>query len=237
MSMFARAGSYRPRRAAELPPGQREVRAFPRFSDEPLRWAPPLGDPVVEISFTETASAILDLQTVSTSFVEPTHDFHCVTTWSYRGVQWGGFSLAQLVVDELGVDLDTLPPFARAFGADGRHAIFETIDLVDESVLLALEKGGQPLCRRHGGTVRLVCPKQYGYKNVKHLTRIEFSMEQPAGSFGKKEHLRARVDVEERHSSLPNWLLRLPYRATVVPTALAADRGLRNSPSDDGNAD
>lgn len=98
-------------------------------------------------------------------------------------------------------------------------------------MFLATERDGAPLDRRHGGSVRLVSPLQYGYKNIKHVERIEFHSEQPEGSFGKKEHLRARVAEEERHSRLPNWLLRVPYRLTVVPTALAADRGLQKSPA------
>ena len=74
-----------------------------------------------------------------------------------------------------------------------------------------------------------MCPKQYGYKSAKHLTAITFHDSQPEGSFGKKEHVRARIAHEERHSTLPNWLLRVPYRLAVVPTALAADRSLKRS--------
>ena len=107
--------------------------------------------------------------------------------------------------------------------------MFRTEDLVDPSVILATEHDGAPIGRRHGGSVRLISPLQYGYKSAKHLKRIEFVEEQPDGSFGKKEHLRARVANEERHSTVANWLLRTPYRLTVVPTALAADRGLNKS--------
>ena len=119
--------------------------------------------------------------------------------------------------------------FAAAYAHDERHAVFRTEDLVDPSVMLATEHDGAPIGRRHGGSVRLISPLQYGYKSAKHLKRIEFAEEQPDSSFGKKEHLRARVANEERHSTVANWLLRTPYRLTVVPTALAADRGLNKS--------
>ena len=204
--------------------------AFPRFSDEPLRWAPALGDPVVDIVVPGAPRAQLDLSTVAANKIERTHDFHCVTTWTYRDVDWGGFSLAELLSGDVGLDLDGLPPFAAVYALDDRHAIFRTEDLIDPSVLLVTERDGVPLDQRHGGAVRLISPLQYGYKSAKHVERIEFFHEQPESSFGKKEHLRARVDMEERHSSLPNWLLRVPYRLTVVPTALAADRALRGSP-------
>lgn len=235
MSLLATARSYRPRRPSisspPLPPGQREVSAFPRFSDDPLRWAPEVGDPVVEVSIPGQEVHVLDLRSAGSSFIERTHDFHCVTTWSYRGVRWGGYVLADLFASGLGLDVASLPKFAAAYGADDRHAVFCTEDLVHPSVLLATELDGQPIGQRHGGAVRLVCPLQYGYKSAKHLRRIEFSDERPTGSFGKKEHLRGRVSEEERHGTLPNWLLRRPYRLTVVPTALVADRGLANSPS------
>lgn len=44
-----------------------------------------------------------------------------------------------------------------------------------------------------------------------------------------KEHLRARVALEERHPTLPNWLLRVPYRLVIAPTALLAERSLERS--------
>ena len=83
---------------------------------------------------------------------------------------------------------------------------------------------------RHGAPLRFVSPRQYGYKNVKHLSRIDFRTAEPPSTLGPKEHLRARVAEEERHASLPNWAVRVPYRLTIVPTALAGDRGLRRSP-------
>ncbi len=204
---------------------------MPRFSDEPLRWAPQTADPVLSVSIEDgTEPLMLDLRETRTRRVERTHDFHCVTGWSYRDLAWGGVVLQELLQDHLGSGAHDLPPFALAYGADDRHAIFVTEDLVDPSVLVATTLDGEPVPRRHGGAVRLVSPKQYGYKSVKHLTRIEFVHGEPASSLGGKEHLRARIDHEERHATLPNWLIRFPYRLMVVPTALMGDRGLRNSP-------
>lgn len=193
-----------------------------------MRAAPPASDPILQIGGAGP-SVDVDLRATTTEFVEHTHDFHCVTTWTYRDVIWGGFALRDVLVDDCGLDIADLPPFAKAAAGDGRHAVFRSDDLLEPSVLVATQLQGEPLPRRHGAPLRLITPNQYGYKNVKHLTRIEFAATQPESSFGKKEHLRARVALEERHPTLPNWALRVPYRLTVVPTALAAEKGLRKS--------
>ena len=91
-------------------------------------------------------------------------------------------------------------------------------------MLIATHLDGEPLTPRHGASLRLVSPSQYGYKNVKHLTTIDLVDVEPAPRLGPKEHLRARVALEERHSRLPNWLIRWPYRLVVPLTAHLADR-------------
>jgi len=218
---------YWPRRADGLPPGQREVRRMPRFSDKPLRWAPVPGPVELTISVDgEPRRTLVGADWDVYGSVEQTSDFHCVTTWSYRGLQWGGIRLARVLEDVIG----TLPPHAVAHAADRQSAVFVTDDLIEPNVLLATRLDGEPLSRRHGAPLRLVCPGQYGYKSVKHLTGIDLLHDEPASAIGPKEHRRARVDREERHATLPNWAVRLPYRLIVVPTALAAERGLRQSP-------
>ena len=217
-----------PRRAEGLPPGQRQVKVFPRFSDKPLRWAPPSepialtvsvdGDPISTFSADDLGRF---------EQVEQVSDFHCVTTWTYRGARWGGVRFGQLAAT---VFDGTTPPYLAAHAADRMSAIYVTDDLDNNNVLLALKLDGQPLDRRHGAPLRLVSPDQYGYKNIKHLVGLDFRHEEPASTMGPKEHLRARVAAEERHSSLPNWAVKAPYRLTIIPTALVAERALRSSP-------
>ncbi len=219
--------SYLPRRAAGLPPGQREVRVMPRFSDAPLRPPPPMTPISLQISCAGSALASFDADRLAAiGRRDQTGDFHCVTTWSYRGVRWTGTPMTDLI-DELFGDRVAVPTYAVASAADGAAAIFVTEDLVADDVLLATDLDGEPLGPRHGGPLRLVTPGQYGYKNVKHLRAIDFVVERPASRLGPKEHLRARVDREERHATLPSRLLRVPYRLMVIPTALAAERALR----------
>ena len=79
---------YVPRRADGLPPGQREVRRMPRFSDKPLRWAPVPGAVRLTISVEDDVVAQVGPDDWGGyEWVEAMHDFHCVTTWTYRGLR------------------------------------------------------------------------------------------------------------------------------------------------------
>lgn len=217
-----------PRRVAGLPPGQRAIREFPRFADKPLRPAPIVG--AIELTISVEGEPLRELNSDDLRVyetVEQTNDFHCVTTWTYQNARWSGVPVARVIADVLG---HTTPPFAIASCADGHAAVFAAADLCGPDVLLATRLAGQPLNHRHGAPLRLVSPNQYGYKSAKHLVGIDFVAEEPVSTIGSKEHLRARVDHEERHAIVPGRLLRIPYRLIIIPTALAAERRLRKSP-------
>ena len=215
-------------RAQGLPPGQRQVRAFPRFSDNPLRAAPPIEPIALTVSIDGEP-----LRTFSTDDlgrfeqVDQVSDFHCVTTWTYRYAHWGGVRFSELAAT---VFDGATPRYLAAHAADRMVAIYVSDDLDDDNVLLATKLDGQPLDRRHGAPLRLVSPDQYGYKNLKHLVGLDFRNEEPSSAMGPKEHLRARVAAEERHSTLPNWAVKGQYRLSIIPTALVAERTLRSSP-------
>jgi len=69
--------------------------------------------------------------------------------------------------------------------------------------------------------VRLIAPAHYGYKSVKHLSRIEFRNEEDgyrASGFRFMDHPRARVALEERGRGVPGWLLRRLYRPLISDT-------------------
>ena len=172
---------YWPRRASGLPPGQRLPTEMPRFSDVPQRPAPTMPDePLLEVSNGGRGLGVVtaaDLQALGPRVQRA--DFHCVTTWSVRGLDWTGVP---------------------------RRAVFASVGITD-------------------APPRLVSPSQYGYKSVKHLVAIDFRAEKPRVM--AKEHLRARVALEERHPRLPGWLVALPYRLVIPPTAYVAERSLR----------
>jgi DMSO/TMAO reductase YedYZ molybdopterin-dependent catalytic subunit len=110
--------------------------------------------------------------------------------------------------------------------------VFRTDDLFADDVMLAWALNDGALGLRHGAPLRLVSPAQYGYKNVKHVESIALHRERPASLLGAKEHLRARVALEERHSRIPGRVLRWPYRVLVPITASVAERTLRKQPDD-----
>ena len=97
-------------------------------------------------------------------------------------------------------------------------------DLLGPDVLVASTLHGEPLEIRHGAPLRLLSPSQYGYKSVKHLCALEIHVTEPPSTLGPKEHLRARVALEERHSRIPARLLRWPYRLLVPLTITVAER-------------
>lgn len=219
-----------PRRAGGLPPGQRALDAFPRFSDDPLHPPPAVPDePILQVAAPGVADIRITHEELHASeLVETrTSDFHCVTTWTARRQTWTGVPLAAWW--QARITPSSLAPtgFAVVRGYDGYQAVFRVDDLVADDVMLAWQLDGGALGARHGAPLRLVSPSQYGYKSVKHVESIELCHDQPASGLGAKEHLRARVALEERHSRLRGRLVRWPYRLVVPLTAAVAERTLR----------
>ena len=75
---------------SQLPPGQRETAAFPRFglSQFARRFPRQTTSPAVEVKGDveqglQLTNALLDLPRA-----EQVSDFHCVTTWSRRSLRW-----------------------------------------------------------------------------------------------------------------------------------------------------
>jgi DMSO/TMAO reductase YedYZ molybdopterin-dependent catalytic subunit len=218
---------YWPRRAGGLPPGQRLARDMPRFGDEPLRPPPQMpAEPRLEITNQGAPIAVVtgaDLRALGPR--DHRADFHCVTTWSVTDLTWTGVPLRE-VFASVGIG-DPPGPYLVARAGDRHRAVFTWEDAVADDVVLATRLDGAALDARHGAPLRLVSPSQYGYKSVKHLASIDFRAERPR--VASKEHLRARVAVEERHPRLPSWAVRLPYRLLIVPTAYVAERSLRRA--------
>ncbi|MEP6626289.1 MAG: molybdopterin-dependent oxidoreductase [Acidimicrobiia bacterium] len=213
-----------PRRASGLPPGQRLLGEMPRFTDKPFA-APPPSPPDLDltISVDRAPRAVVGPDLLASlgprEFVA---DFHCVTTWSVTGLVWTGTPLCEVFA---AVGIEAPPaPYLVARSTDHRRGHFLATDAFADDVIVATHLDGQPLAARHGGPVRLVAPRHYGYKSIKHLIALEFRSDPPQ-RLGK-EHLRGRVDQEERHPTWPGWLLRIPYRLLIPPTAFLAERAI-----------
>jgi DMSO/TMAO reductase YedYZ molybdopterin-dependent catalytic subunit len=108
----------------------------------------------------------------------------CVEGWS-AVAWWSGLRFDDLV--------HAYPPGSQAKwariessvnvdSAGNRDPYFVSLDLATvrhPQTLLATHLGGQPLAVDHGAPLRLVAPMKLGLKNVKAVTRISYSAEEP----------------------------------------------------------
>ena len=115
----------------------------------------------------------------------------CVEGWSHV-VAWGGLMFADL--------LAAFPPAPGARWAALRSAVslngsgmlepyYVSIDLETArhpQALLATHHGGAPLTLAHGAPLRLVVPMKLGLKNIKALTELEYTAEEPRDYWGER---------------------------------------------------
>jgi DMSO/TMAO reductase YedYZ molybdopterin-dependent catalytic subunit len=217
-----------------LPPGQHEVPRLLRFGLLPFAERFPACVDRIELQLGGALAMPLDAGPLLRNLprVEQVADFHCVTTWSRRGLRWGGVRFAdfyhQIAQERAGVREDAR--FVALRAQDGARTSLPLDDLLQPDVLLADCLDGRPLPLAHGAPLRLVAPAHYGYKSVKHLQRIEFRLDsagwRPTG-LAFMHHPRGRVALEERGQGVPGWLLRHLYRPLIGPTAARFERALQ----------
>ncbi|MEM4488375.1 MAG: molybdopterin-dependent oxidoreductase [Desulfurococcaceae archaeon] len=127
---------------------------------------------------------------------EITTDFHCVTGWSVRSVNFAGtplFKIVELVRPKKDVE------WIYAESLDKYSTIVPYAELNKSKSLVALEMNGQPLDILHGYPARLIFPHLYGWKSAKWVSRLVFTGKYSDGyweSLGY--HPRGRVWKEER---------------------------------------
>ena len=104
---------------------------------------------------------------------DETVDFDCVEGWGVDDVRWGGVA-PSVLLDQAGVRPEAR--YAVFYAHGGVYLSSLPLELVrDAQTLLVDTLAGQPLPPEHGGPLRLVVPKQLGYKSVKWVERIELS--------------------------------------------------------------
>lgn len=218
-----------------LPRGQVERTEFPRFGlGKFARRFPPgaafesldvRGDVQRE---TRVSKALGELPRITLRA-----DFHCVTTWSVRGLEWSGYRFRdfyeQIVVPE--AQPRDGANFVVLHGHDGFCASLPLADLLVDDVLLADRLNGAPLGIDHGAPLRLVAPAHYGFKNAKHLSAIDFWRDKRHYRFPRPypqfmDHPRARVSHEERGRWVPAIVLRYVYRLLIPSTIRSFRRAL-----------
>lgn len=211
--------------SSPLPPGQRETADFPRFGLTQFagRFPSQTTRPTLQVIGLVDSELSLDDPLQQLPRIEQTSDFHCVTTWSRRSLRWSGVRFADFF--ERVVRPQARPNAAATLvalrGQDGARTAMQLEDLLSPDVLLADTFDGAPLSVDHGAPLRLIAPQHYGYKSIKHLSRIEFRL--PSSGYRVSaltfmDHPRARVAHEERGRYFPGWLLRYAYRPLVRGT-------------------
>jgi DMSO/TMAO reductase YedYZ molybdopterin-dependent catalytic subunit len=149
----------------------RSVESVPDLTPE--QWVVKV-DGLVDSPVTVDRAAWTDL-----ARVQQTVDFHCVEGWGVDDVRWGGVA-PSVLLDQAGVKPEAKYAVFHAYGGVYRSSV--PLDLIrDEQTLLADSLNGAPLPPKHGGPLRLVVPKQLGYKSVKWVERIELSAEVVTG--------------------------------------------------------
>lgn len=158
-------------------------------------------------------------------------DFHCVAGWTATDLNWEGVPFETFYRAHLEPALSpgTSISHVRCRGLDGYAAVATIDDILADDVLIALNLDGRPLDGDHGAPVRLVSPSQYGYFNIKHLSRIELLTAAPAIKEGLliRSHPRGRVWEEERHGLVPGRVIRPFYRTLIRPIRYLCSRGAR----------
>ena len=123
-------------------------------------------------------------------------EFHCVTQWSKLQNTWEGILFTDVM------KLVTPKPEAKYVMAHcyGGYTTNVALDvLVDDDVLFAHSHDGAPLTPEHGGPMRLVVPKRYGWKSAKWVSGIEFMAEDEPGFWEMRGyHMEGDPWKEER---------------------------------------
>jgi len=205
-----------------LPPGQYESDIFPRFGLP--QYANRFPKETEKIKFSiggDLEEAEISDQLITLSRVNQISDFHCVTTWSKLNLNWSGFRFNDFYNSLIMPKVTDKITFVVLKAQDGYKTSLPLVDLLKQNVLLADKLDNKPLTLSHGAPIRIVAPDHYGYKNLKHINRIEFyterlKLKQGLASF--MDHPRARVAKEERASSGPGIVFRWLYKFGINST-------------------
>ena len=184
----------------------RRVRAYDRSAVTPLRnnyqGQTPRPEHLVgwRLGITGLASGrdqslTLDRLLARFRFHEQVTRLVCVEGWSAIA-WWGGIHFADL--------LDAFPPAPAARwaalrssvsldGAGRNEPYYVSIDLDTArhpQTLLATHQGGAPLSLAHGAPLRLLVPVKLGLKNIKALTDVAYTRDEPADYWNERGYSR-----------------------------------------------
>lgn len=208
---------------SKLPLGQKESKIFPRFGLPQYANRFPTVVDKIQISIGgDLADFEISEELNALTRVNQFSDFHCVTTWSKLNLNWSGYQFKDFYNQFILPKVSSEITFVVLKAQDGYKTSLPLQDLLQQNVLLADQLDDKPLTIEHGAPIRIVAPDHYGYKNLKHIKRIEFySKEQivKQGYLSFMDHPRARVAFEERASLGPGiffrWLYKFGIKGTI----------------------
>lgn len=184
--------------ATRTPPGQHLTRGWPvlhtesipKFNPETWRFRA-YGAVERETEWTWAEFRALPSTTL-------TSDFHCVTGWSKLDNEWEGVPFREMAAR---VGPTPEATHCLVYAPSGYTANVPLETLMDEDVLFAWTHHGEPLEPKHGGPMRLVVPKRYGWKSVKWANAVRF-LERDVRGFWEERGYHNQADPwrEERYS-------------------------------------
>lgn len=206
-----------------LPPGQKESSIFPRFGlPQYANRFPKQTDHIAITIGGDIEEFVVTKELEKLTRRNQNSDFHCVTTWSKLNCNWSGYSFKDIYDNLIHPRSSEKLNFVVLKAQDGFKTDLPLEDLLQSNVILADHLDGHPLTIEHGAPIRLVVPDHYGYKNVKHINRIEFYSKPQnlkRGIWKFMDHPRARVAYEERARSGPaiffRWLYKIGINGTI----------------------
>ena len=105
-------------------------------------------------------------------------EFHCVTQWSRLENTWEGVPYLSLMDH---IKPEPVARFVMVHCYGGYTTNLDIEALQDDDVLFAYRHDGEPLPLEHGGPLRLVVPKRYGWKSAKWVNGLELIAQDAAG--------------------------------------------------------
>ena len=184
----------------------RTVREYSRSRAEPLRnnynGATPAPDYIPRWTLTLSGLASGRPETFSLGDLTTRFRIHdqvtrlcCVEGWS-AVVWWGGIrfsDLLQVHPPAPGTRWAKLESSVNLDASGSPDPYYVSIDLETArhpQSLLATRYSGKPLTADHGAPLRLVAPMKLGLKNIKAITSIEYSADEPADYWNERGYSR-----------------------------------------------
>ena len=122
--------------------------------------------------------------------------FHCVTQWSKMENIWEGVPFSA-VMGLITPGPEASHVMVHCYGGYTANLALDVVQ--DEDVLFAYRHDGEPLSADHGGPVRLVVPKRYGWKSAKWVNGLELMAKDAPGFWeARGYHMNGDPVKEER---------------------------------------